>query len=110
MHRRRFRTLHSDDDELAGLYSLAKGNLLPCPYIVLTAAELRPTCSTQVYTRSRRSGGGHHERNPRQGAEIRTSCHLGGWHSTGAESSASPGPRKVATAVRTETGRAGQAR
>src|SRR6266481_716106 len=56
------------------------------------------------------AGGGHHERNSRQGAETRALGHFGVWHGDGAESSAGSRSCKGPTAIRKAAGRAEQPR
>src|ERR1700737_673145 len=71
-----------------GLAAL-QGNLLPRLYIVLTASKPCPATVGGCILGAGAPEGGHHERYTRQGAKTWTSCHLGRWHGTGAESSTS---------------------
>src|SRR6266851_6517761 len=87
---------------------VARGNLLPGLYFVLTAIELsRQSAASRCILEAVEAGGGHHESDSRQGAETRTSSHLGGRHGIGAEPSAGSGSRKDATTIRKAAGLAG---
>src|SRR5882757_2863118 len=78
------------------------GNLPWWPYIVLKATEPGPYLQQAgVYLRQA-TGRRYHERNARQSAEARATCHLGGWNCIGAKPTAGPRPRKVDAAFRTD--------
>src|SRR5882757_10217909 len=61
-----------------------------------------------VYSRQA-TGRRYHERNARQSAEARATCHLGGWNRISAKPTAGPRPRKVDAAFRTDSGRPAKA-
>src|SRR5260370_42504820 len=96
---------HRDQRASQAMNGVARGNLLPGLYIVLTAIELsRQSAASRCILEAVEAGGGHHESDSRQGAETRTSSHLGGRHGIGAEPSAGSGSRKDATTIRKAAG------